>query len=346
MVWLLILWGGKGVAMSSYFGQFKNFDPLSGKLPDTPFSLLPMIAFRARSLLRSRTLDQIESAAKAIDFAIFCHFDEIKENEIARLRQILREPRRWKSHDDDLEYQQALQFFEWDGGSLDNGRWLFKDSMVDNLEIPTLFNTSEVDALKELAKWWEEILEELPDGKGYELFAILSLWQLVDSINWLKHKGIEGLNDSLKGVIMALETELKISGLSEKILTGEEQNLSFSGESAIKAMDAVCYAEHLFLLEKEVDNLHEARKKENQIEEKKRRLDISSKLNIARHQVRNKALALATTEWGKASSKFSSAEKAGLHFSGWLNQQGFNYEPRTVTGWIRAYAKKIGVKFR
>lgn len=332
--------------MSSYFGQFKNFDPLTGKLPDSPFSLLPMIAYRARALLKSRTSDQIESVAKAIDFAIFCHFDEIKDDEITRLRQILSVPGCGENIENDLEYQQAMQFFDWDGGSVANGRWVFKDSMEDSLEIPTLFNTSEVDALKELAKWWEEILEVLPDGKGYELFAILSLWQLADSMNWLKSKGIEGLNDLLKGAFTALETELKISGLSEKSLTGKEQILSFSGESALKAMDAVCYAEHLFLLEKEVDNLHEARKIENQIEEKKRRLDISRKLNIARHQDRNEALALATTEWGKEPNKFSSAEKAGLHFSDWLDQQGFNYEPRTVTGWIRAYAKKIGVKFR
>jgi hypothetical protein len=332
--------------MSSYFGQFKRFDPLKGKLPDFPFSLLPMIAFRARALLKSRTIDQIESVAKAIDFAIYCHFDEIKENEITRLRQILTQSRGANYSDGDLEYQHALQFFDWDGGSLANGRWLFKDSMEDSLGIPTLSNTGEVYALKELAEWWNDMLQDFPDGKGYELFAVLSLWQLADSIHWLKDKDINGLNNLLKDAFTKLEAELKMSGLSENFHSGKEQNLSFSGESALQAMDAVCYAEHLFFLEKEIDNLHEARKLEHQIEEKNRRLDISRKLNIARHQNRNEALALATTEWGKDPNKFSSAEKAGLHFADWLDQHGFSYEPRTVTGWIRAYARKIGVKFR
>lgn len=332
--------------MSSYWEQFKRFDPLKEKLPDSPFSLLPMIASRARALLKSRTIDQIESVAKAIDFAIYCHFDEIKENEIARLRQILTQSRVAHCSDDDLEYQQALQFFDWDGGSIANGLWLFKDGMEDSLEIPTLSNTGEVYALKELAEWWNDMLQGFPDGKEYELFAVLSLWQLADSIHSLQYNEINGISGLLKEEFTKLEAELKMSGLSENFHSGKEQNLSFSGESALQAMDAVCYAEHLFFLEKEIDNLHEARKLEHQNEEKKRRLDISKKLNIARHQNRNEALALATTEWGKDPNRFSSAEKAGLHFADWLDQRGFSYEPRTVTRWIRDYAKKIGVKFR
>ena len=75
--------------MSSYFGQFKIFNPISGDLPNTPFSILPAIAIRARNILKSRTVDQIESVAEAIDYAIYSYFNEIKENEIYRLKKIL-----------------------------------------------------------------------------------------------------------------------------------------------------------------------------------------------------------------------------------------------------------------
>ena len=69
----------------SYFGELKRFNPLLGDIPNHPFSLLPQIAQRARALLKSRTAEQIDSAAKDISFSIYCHFDDLKQDEIARL---------------------------------------------------------------------------------------------------------------------------------------------------------------------------------------------------------------------------------------------------------------------
>jgi hypothetical protein len=82
----------------SYFGQLQRFDPKLGEIPNGPVPGMPSIAFRSRQLLNSRTSEQIHSVAKAIDFAIYEHFNELEENEIQRLRSdleaILSIPRR------------------------------------------------------------------------------------------------------------------------------------------------------------------------------------------------------------------------------------------------------------
>lgn len=330
--------------MSIYFGQFEMFDPLLGKLPEAPFSLLPMIALRARALVRTRTQDQIQSVAEAIDYAIFSHFEEIKENEIYRLKKILRQ-----TDEDSSDFQLALQFFEWDGGSSVNGHWLFKDGMEDSLEISTPNNTSEVDALKELSLNWVDIVEGFTNGKGYELFAVLSLWQLADTLKWINYKrdeNMKAIHDNFVNFLTVVEAESNITGLVDLYGNEKEQNLSLAGQSALKAMDSVCYAEYLFSLENEIAKTKEKHKIEYELEEKKRKSMVSQKLNIARHQKRNEAMSLVTDEWNRDPNRFSSADKAANYFSSWLNEKGIEFEPRTIAEWIRKYAKQIGKKFR
>lgn len=85
--------------------------------------------------------------------------------------------------------------------------------------------------------------------------------------------------------------------------------------------------------------------KENILASKAKQAEI---MNLARHRGNYEAKDRAIKEWEKDTSKFSSAEKAGNHLADWLVNQGFikTIEPRTVTGWIRVYAKQIGVRFR
>lgn len=87
--------------------------------------------------------------------------------------------------------------------------------------------------------------------------------------------------------------------------------------------------------------------KEHQEEELK---EMGSKrarsLNEARHRKTNEARARVIQDWAKDPARFPSAEKAGLHYTYWLARNDAVYEPRTVTGWIRSHAKRIGVRFR
>ena len=310
---------------------------MSGDVPSHPFTYLPEIASRARSLLQYRTLKQITLIAKRIIYEVDGYFFDIKDTAISEMKEKLNE-----------RGEDFKKFFDWDGSSkIDNGRWIFKDDMEDELDIQTEKNTSEVDVLKSIIEYRDSCFflpegapeperEEWPEGSRHELFAVLSLWLLADAIECADRKFI--------------------------------YSLSIAGEYAIKAMDAVCYAERLReedLLESYIKKMANAEliqalrkqkaeqqkwvqdcsdlSKEREIKEKK---DKSKNLNDKRHEKTYAAKSLVINEWEKEPSAFSSAEKAGLHFADWLEEKGIKYEPRTVTNWIRAHAKQIGIVFR
>lgn len=308
-----------------FFQQFEKFNPVSGYVPEHPFSYLPEIAYRARALLRGRTVEQIDETAKRVSREIDGYFLDLKDSEVCRLQS------EFEGGDKSL-----VEFFEWDGGTRANGRWFFKEEMADELEILTAKNTSEVDALKTIIENRDSCFflpecapeperEEWPEGSRHELFAVLSLWLLADAMERMDDKSKYGL--------------------------------SIAGEFAIKAMDAVCYAEHLReaeWIESYIKKMANAELTEALTKQKsewqeivlKEKSEKSKKLNQIRHEKNYAAKNMVIDEWKKEPSAFPSAEKAGLHFADWLETKGIKYEPRTVTTWIRDYAKKIGLRLR
>ena len=93
-----------------FFQQFDKFNPVSGYVPEHPFTYLPEIAYRARALLRNLTAEQIEAAAKRISEEVDRYFHDLKEVEISRLQS------EFEGGDETL-----VEFFEWDGGTRANG---------------------------------------------------------------------------------------------------------------------------------------------------------------------------------------------------------------------------------
>lgn len=311
----------------SFFKQFEVFDPITGDVPEYPFSYLPEIAGRARSILIGKTHLQLVAAAKRIDQEFDRYFDDLKYVAVSDLKSKL------QAEGDTLE-----TYFEWDGGTEANGRWFFKDEMVDDLEIPTASNCSEVDALKTIIDERDSCFflpegaqepepEEYPEGNTVELFAVLALWLLADALEWTNNGGKHGI--------------------------------AIAAGYAVKAMDAVCYAEHLreirwlvaYCKAKSDGELTEALRKQHTEFHRVARQEKSERaneLNKRRHATTNHAKDVVTAEWAKSPSQFPSAEKAGIYFADWLESQDIvkSIEPRTVTGWIRAHAKQQGIKLR
>lgn len=334
--------------MSTY-QQFKSFNPISGDVPDHPFECLPAIASRARAILKSRTAEQVEDAAYSIDWVIDEYFRSMKNEKIARLKSELNAPRRWKHMSDDADFENATKFFDWIVDSPDDecnpeeGHWEFNERMEGDLGIPTADNTSEVDALRECIDWWDDIGgEDFPDGKPQEIFAVLSLWLLADALKWIRFQRKDVcIVTHASGEVVYHEGESQPVDLAS--------NYSIAGSYALKAMDAICHAEHLCEVAKleSMYKLNLAKNHDDHLKnESERRSMRAEQLNIARHRKTNEAKAKAIEEWEKDRSKFISAEKYGLHLADWLGTQGFQYEPRTVTSWIRAHAKQIGVALR
>lgn len=293
--------------------QFERFDPVSADVPSHPFTYMPAIASRARAILRCGAAygadewckAKVASIAKRIDHELNRYFSDIKISEIEQLRE-------------------QAELLESLGGAPE---WPQND---DDLDIQTWENTSEVDALKSVLENRDSYLifskdplpkaEEYPEGKDYELFAVLSLWMLSDSL---------------------------------RFLNGTASSLSIAGEYALKAMDAVCHAEYLRETEwlssfaEKVGDAKMAEALRAQREEAHEQKSIVAKqLNIARHQKTNEAKAMVIQEFMKDPYRFPSAEKAGNHLADWLQDQGRSYEPRTVIGWVRAHAKTINLRFR
>lgn len=82
------------------------------------------------------------------------------------------------------------------------------------------------------------------------------------------------------------------------------------------------------------------------IKDDMRKSQAATERNKSRHRGKYEAESKVLREWEKNPSHFSSAEKAGSHYARWLASEGIEYEPRTVTSWIRAHAKAKGIKFR
>ena len=324
-----------------YRDHFKLFNPFKCLVPDKPFTELPSILYRCRMLLQERNLDQITDVALNIDWAISEYFREIREKEISRLENSFR------PSEDERD-----DFFVWDGGTLANGRYIFNDLKESELEIVTIENTKLFDALVGSIIYWDDMGgDSVSNLKNYELFAILSMWLLVDTLKYLDYNFVKNIDIMVSNCTRDnKEYRDFYSRLCQiqRSIYGNDIKYYFerSANFAIEAMEAICHAEHLFLLEKEAVKIKETYKIELQVEEKRRRSILSEKLNIARHHKTNETKFSVIDEWIKEPSKFLSAEKAGIYFSEWLRKKGIEYEPRTIAGWIRACATKNNITLR
>lgn len=95
--------------------------------------------------------------------------------------------------------------------------------------------------------------------------------------------------------------------------------------------------------------IHLATRAATCMEELRHRLAESQRadaLNKCRHDKNRNAKKLVCSEWIRRRNDFRSAEQAGKFLASWLEGQGFRYEDRTVTDWIRVEAKKKHIRLR
>lgn len=330
-----------------FYNQFRIFDPVSGKVPHRLITGLSSIAERARALLGSRDSKQIYSVAEYIDWLLDDYFRLLKNQAVLSL----------KTRIGDDEFNMC---YEWIDAINDEGYWVEKETEKYDLGIPTPHNTNEVDALKLCQHRWGEIDgRDFPNIKPYEAFAVLSLCFVEDAIDNFQCSSIKPEVESFALAMHTMHDGIDTHIAKECIQAGIptttylpvylNNNVKSAIESAIKAMDAVCYAEYLHEMAN-LQNEHTLNITKVQVDfinnEAEQRALRAKELSIARHRKTSEAKTKAIEEWEKDKSKFISAEKHGLHLADWLEKQGFQYEPRTVTGWIRAHAKQIGVRLR
>jgi hypothetical protein len=171
--------------------------------------------------------------------------------------------------------------------------------------------------------------KKFPEGHDHQLFAVLSLSLLSDAIHFLNKATV---------------------------------NFSAAGECAIMAMDAVCFAEHLYessWLMSYAENMSDKKlmkailqeKTEHQqlikTEAERKRKEASERgkqLNRYRHKEDNEAKEKIIAEWKRLEPTGISASKAGVRLSAWLESQNLNFEPDTITRWIRKHRTQEATK--
>lgn len=308
-----------------FFQQFDQFDPKTGSVPHRPFSLLPDIVRRARSILRRRSADEILIAAQLADWMIEYHFEQEEDHFI---------------QDQLRDSGWALQYLSHEDRNEEGLRKLIAVGLPDTaapdhyFAFDTAENLSEIEALK--AEMGGHAFQEpgLQNPKPAEFFAAMALWLVIDCIDWLNRK----------------QKQLKLSdrGLrrgKRSIVSAEKVHMSLAGEAAIKAMDAVAYAEHLRALEKiglKQDELKKELQQHKQsietLAEAKaaQRRTAAARDAAAKRHVEHAMFKEYTIQYFEEhESEFKSAEDAATAIAGKV----VNVKHRTVANWIREHKK-------
>jgi hypothetical protein len=289
--------------MTDNFDPFSNFHPLTGEVPTHSIFDFSDIAQQARWLLKKLNTAQILAIAKYIDKQIDRHIESLRSYEIYELKH---------------EHGVLVS----DDGTL----LLFDDIGWIESNISSRENMSDVETFIECKYCWNGYAhEQFPDVAPYEFFAVLSLWMLADAIDFLKHNLLGLVWERASEALKALNFVDVILEVKRVETTHKLELAKINGEN-----------------KKEIERLQELVHFQAQ-EEIQKRKERSIQLNKHRHKKTYLAKIMVIEEWNKDRSKFPSAAKAGNYLANWLLDKGFQYEARTITEWIRDYAKKMAL---
>lgn len=189
-----------------YFRQFENFDPLNEEISD---------------------------------LNVFYEMREVAE----RARYIL------KTRSNDV-IKEAAFFIDFATGQYFN-KQLNSDNEAD---LTFCFIEDHVWAFKKCYRSY--ILDEypnFPNGKDYEYFAVLALWLLADCKFFMEQPNLRSMSEGMRRLIDDMKKQIPDSPYPHKMeksynneLTGLEDKLRMASARAIKSMEALCYAEHLY----------------------------------------------------------------------------------------------------
>jgi hypothetical protein len=313
-----------------YWRQFDKFDPITGKVPYSPFHDLGSVVARARRILKSRSADDIREIASTIDTEIEIFFEQEKKEAIQRAIN-----------------EERSEFLIYDDEGYIHG---VDPDRVDELEYASADNMDEFEALQlcvdNISNAFYDSDKLDPDEVEY--FATLALWKAAESITRLQFS----YDNHTKKYLERDSASLSSS------------DIAHSANLAVKAMEVIGYAEKLekqsWLRKKYEERIQSLQKKQKELTpddvtkfkdqitaelraEKKKQLSAAGK---KRHEGNHKAKDLVLSMWGENPKQFDSAEKAADHYVEVLRTKGIKMGHRTVAKWIRAEAKARNIRFR
>ena len=207
---------------------FETIDVLTETIPGVPFPQLPSIAERAAKLLSKRSHEEIVNGSKLLAWLVDSYFENIVLTEFPRLTGRFTD-----------EFNNGTLPFNVDSLSPDEF-----DKAVENYTSNYIRpeNMTEFMALKNCIKLYKLDSPNFPDAYEYEFFAILSLWLVVDSLDWISFRSgkTKYLTNNISENFIAQFNNSKSFKFSQ---------LCFASIVALEALNSVCYAEHLASVE-------------------------------------------------------------------------------------------------
>lgn len=310
---------------------FKYFDPMSGQLPYWPSQSANGIFWRARSLVRDRSREDIKDIARDVDAAIEAFF----ESERDRLEDLIRRDGRVDLFEDEGNYGSGI-----------------RSEAYDEFDIRNSENTTELDALTEALESFADVphssVLNVSEGEYLACFALSKLDDFVRGWNFEYDDSSEGdvrreskehsAADYRRAAAILLEAQDAV-GRGELLRAKDEladryekriDQFRKREQSAEANLQTIAEQVRAELLEKDVQ----------------RRKEQSASRNNVRHEQNREIKSRVLELFAADTAKFPSAEKAAKHFCGMLAEEGKEREQRTVAEWIRAYAKDNGLKWR
>jgi hypothetical protein len=317
----------------NYYNQFDNFDPTKDQLPYWPISEATNIAWRARSILRGRTKEEIKDIAQDASSIIDAYFESEKEAAIDLIKSDGR--------------HELLE------GDEDGRYYSIKSEAYEEYDIRDSDSTSNLDALQDaMNSFFDPTTVEVADLKDYEYFAAMALWFLGDYVKILDYD----LDLKAREFVKRPNKEYTASDLSRM------------GSIVVQAMDAVSYAEKMrdtlrteekyedrikkiqakqqVFTPADMQKIREEIQKEINDEEKAQRKNWSNTSNEVRHQPNRNIKKMVLDLFDENPRQYSSAEKAADYYLEVLEKQNITRSHRTVADWIRERAREKGIRFR
>lgn len=170
-----------------------------------------------------------------------------------------------------------------------------------------------------------------------ELFAVLTLLLLAEAIKMYDLSTDDLLQHLSKAQQEAFRKMLDSLADVDREVEMTVIALRAAAAFALKAMESVNYAEHLLREHDRANDERDARSRR------------AEELQQHRHGNGRKIVEETLREWDarrKGPRYLVNADANGRELADWLQEKKVNRSPRVVAGWIRDYAKSIGLKLR
>lgn len=318
----------------SFWVNFEVFDPAKTADSYAPFNYEGyLIHWRALLLLQGRSRDEIEQIIDAAFERIVGYNDHAREQDVQTLIR--------------------LGFINYVQKKKDGVGYEAKPGAFEELNIEPSSNVGNLNALLYSFDIPDLKVEPctLAEIKKHEYFAAYAIVFINEYMKRRQYRMDVKTGKLIKGFIDQLKSE-DVKKLTQHLVKGteavgygerfqEEENLVAHYKREIEQLRSqpASASPH------DLDSLTETIEAQFRQEQAVKATERSKAMNKQRHKQDYDAKALVLAEWESKSKRYGKADPASNVLAGWLLQQDpeYDYSPRVIARWIRAYAKEKGI---